>query len=207
MVRLIFTVEDSGLGMTTSKVNELLMIDSELSDEELKRLETNNVNMNTIKKLVAKLGGYFTIKSEVGKGTEIKVVVDQKTELEERIDASNYTGREKVLVATNDKSLKNQMINFLDKKDYTVDTSVYSNDVLDRIRLKEKYSYIFLDDSMDKRALEVLQELKKDSKFNTKVIVMIDKDLEIIKNDLIKDGFYEVILKDNINQELERVLK
>ena len=111
MARLIFTIEDSGLGMTTSKVNELLLQDSELSEEEIKRLETNNVNMNTIKKLVSKLGGYFTIKSEIGKGTEIKVVVDQKIEMEEKIDASNYTGREKVLVATNDKLLKNYLIN------------------------------------------------------------------------------------------------
>ena len=206
MARLIFTIEDSGLGMTTSKVNELLLEDSELNEEELKRLNTNNVNMNTIKKLVSKLGGYFTIKSEVGKGTEVKIVVDQKIVEQNKIDASNYTGREKILLATNNQSLKNQIIKILDKKDYTINTSAYSNDILDRVRLNNDYAYIFIDDSMDKRALEVLKELKNIPKFNTKVIVMIDKSLDIIKNDLIKDGFYDCIFKEEIDKELERIL-
>ena len=206
MARLIFTIEDSGLGMTTSKVNELLLNDSELTSGEIKRLETNNVNMNTIKKLVSKLGGYFTIKSEVGKGTDIKVVIDQKIDSKEIIDVSNYTGKDKILVATNDKSLKNYMSSILDKKGYNIDTSVYSNDILDRVRINNNYKYIFIDDNMDKRALEVLKELKNNSKFNTKVIVMIDASLNIIKDSLVKDGFYDCVIKENIQEELERVL-
>ena len=206
MARLIFTIEDSGLGMSTSKVNELLLQDSDLTENEIKRLETNNVNMNTIKKLVAKLGGYFTIKSEIGKGTEIKVVIDQKIDNSEIIDVNNYTNKEKVLVATTDKNLKNKIVINLDKRGYAIDTSAYSNDILDRVRLFDKYTYIIIDDDMDKRALEILKELKKNPKFNNKVIVMIDKSLELVKDDLIKDGFNDVIFKENIDKELERIL-
>ena len=206
MARLIFTIEDSGLGMSTSKVNELLLQDSDLTENETKRLETNNVNMNTIKKLVAKLGGYFTIKSEIGKGTEIKVVIDQKIDNSEIIDVNNYTNKEKVLVATTDKNLKNKIVINLDKRGYAIDTSAYSNDILDRVRLFDKYTYIIIDDAMDKRALEILKELKKNPKFNNKVIVMIDKSLELVKDDLIKDGFYDCIFKEEIDKELERIL-
>ena len=206
MARLIFTIEDSGLGMTTSKVNELLLNDSDLTNDEIKRLETNNVNMNTIKKLVSKLGGYFTIKSEVGKGTDIKVVIDQKTDSKEMIDAINFSEKDKILVATSDKSLKNHLTFLLDKKGYSIDTSVYSNDILDRVRISNQYKYIFIDDDMDKRALEVLKELKNNPKFNTKVVVMIDKSLNIVKDNLIKDGFFAVIIKENIEQELDKVL-
>ena len=81
-----------------------------------------------------------------------------------------------------------------------------SNDIFDRVRLKHDYAYIIIDDNMDKRALEVLKELKKNPKFNTKTIVMIDKSLTIIKDNLIKDGFNDYIFKENINEELERVL-
>ena len=35
---------------------------------------------------------------------------------------------------------------------------------------------------------------------------MIDKSLEIIKEDLKKEGFYDVLLKETVEQELERVL-
>ena len=69
-----------------------------------------------------------------------------------------------------------------------------------------EYEYIFIDDSMDKRAIEILKKLKTNPKFNTKVIVMIDKSLDIIKNDLIKDGFYDCIFKEEIDKELERIL-
>ena len=206
MCRLIFTVEDSGLGMTIDKVNELLLVDSELSDEEVKRLDTKNININTIKKLVNKLGGYFTIKSEVGKGTEIKVVVDQKIESDEKINFNNYSNVSKVLVASSNLEFTNHLLKIFDKRGYAIDTSAYSNDILDKVRLNNNYSYIFIDDAMDKRAIEILKELKKNPKFNTKVIVMIDKSLELIKDDLIKDGFNDVIFKENIDKELERIL-
>ena len=205
MARLIFTVEDSGLGMTTSKVNELLSVDSELTNDELKRLETNNVNMNTIKKLVSKLGGYFTIKSEVNKGTEIKVVVDQKI-ITDNINVNNFTNKDKILIATRNQELSHQLSYFLDKYGYAIETSIYSNDILDRIRLKEEFSYIFIDDDMDKRAIEVLKELKKDPKFKINVIVMLDKDLEMIKDHFISDGFTNYLMKDNVESELKRVL-
>ena len=206
MARLIFSIEDSGLGMTTSKVNELLLVDSELTNEDLKRLETNNVNMNTIKKLVSKLGGYFTIKSEINKGTEVKVVIDQKVVTDNKMNINNINTKSKVLIATKDNDLKQEMLNYLYKLGYDVETSIYSNDVIDRIRLNEKFDYIFLDDNMDKRALEVLKELNK-YKFKSNIIVIIDKDLEMIKDHLIKDGFSNYILKDNLEEELKRVLK
>ena len=86
------------------------------------------------------------------------------------------------------------------------DNEAYENDILDRVRLFEKYTYIIIDDDMDKRALEILKELKKNPKFNNKVIVMIDKSLELVKDDLIKDGFYDCIFKEEIDKELERIL-
>lgn len=206
MARLIFTIEDSGLGMTIDKINELLLVDTELSEDELKRLDTKNVNINTIKKLVAKLGGYFTIKSEVGKGTEIKVVVDQRIELDNNINLKNVSTNQKILLASSNNDLSNQMLKILNKRGYSIDTSTYSNDILDRVRLNDNYSYIFIDDAMDKRAIEILKKLKTIPEFNTKVVVIIDKSLDLVKNDLIKDGFYDCIFKEDINKELERIL-
>ena len=206
MARLIFTIEDSGLGMTIDKVNELLLLDNNLSEEELKRLETSNVNMNIIKKLVSKLGGYFTIKSEVNKGTEIKIVVDQRILSYKKIDVSSITGKEKVLIATSNQDLMSHLGNLLGKLGFDVEQSIYSNDILDRVRLEEKFDYIFIDDNMDKRAIEVLKELKKYSKFRSNVIVMLDADMDIIKDHFIKDGFYNYIMKDNIEEDLKRVL-
>ena len=103
--------------------------------------------------------------------------------------------------------LSHQLSYLLDKHGYAIETSIYSNDILDRIRLKEEYTYIFIDDDMDKRAIEVLNNLKSNFKFKTNMIVMIDKDLEMIKDHFIKDGFTNYLIKDNVESELERVLK
>ena len=64
MCRLMIDVADSGLGMSIEKVNDLLMLDEPLEEKEERRLETGDVDINTIKKIVSKMGGYFTIKSE-----------------------------------------------------------------------------------------------------------------------------------------------
>jgi len=207
MCRLIFTVEDSGMGMDTFKVNELLMLDENLTEDELSRLNTNNVNMNTIKKLVSKMGGYFTIKSEENKGTEVKIVIDQMIDLKNPINISNYLKQDRVLIASNDKEFLSGITKLVEEYGYSVENSIYANDVIDRIRLKEKFSYIFLDDNLDKRALEVLNELKKDANFKIPVIVIIDESMIIIKDHFIKDGFKDYIIKEKFNKDLERVLK
>lgn len=207
MCRLIVTVEDSGKGMSIDKVNDLLMIDEPLEEKDLKRLETNNVDINTIKKIVSKMGGYFTIKSEEEHGTEIKIVIDQRIEFDNTLKLNQNITKEKVLVAsTNSEDLKN-ITKLLEKKGYFVENSIYANDVIDSIRVKEKFSYIILDDMLDKRAFEILKELKKDKNFSVPVIVILDKDVEFIKDHFIEDGFSDYILKSNLVEDINRIFK
>ncbi len=207
MCRLMIDIADSGEGMSIDKVNTLLMLDEPLEEKELKRLETGDVDINTVKKLVSKMGGYFTIKSEEGRGTEIKIVIDQKIDISDDIVLDKYLKKDKVLIASLDMHFLKNISKLIQDKGYEVVTSIYANDVLDRIRIKEQFSYILLDDMLDKRALEILKELKTDNKFKTPVIVMLDKDTEFIKKHFIEDGFSDYILKSNLVAEIERVFK
>ena len=68
-------------------------------------------------------------------------------------------------------------------------------------------SYIILDDELDIRAYEVLKELKKESKFKIPVIIMIDKDVEFIKDHFVDDGFSDYIIKSDLKNELDRIFK
>ena len=207
MCRLIIEVADSGQGMSIDKVNDLLMLDEPLLEKEQQRLETGDVDINTIKKIVSKMGGYFTIKSEENRGSEVKIVIDQKMDMEGNIEFDKYLAKEKVLVASNNINFLNSLTKILREHGLDVETSMYANDVLDRVRVHEEFSYIFLDDSLDKRALEVLKELKKNPKFKTKVIVMLDKDTEFIKEHFIEDGFSDYLIKDKLLEEVNRILK
>ncbi len=207
MCRLMIEVADSGCGMSIDKVNDLLMLDEPLQEKEQSRLETGDVDINTIKKIVSKMGGYFTIKSEENRGSEVKIVIDQKMDMEGNIEFDKYLAKEKALIASNDMSFLNSLIKLIREHGLEVETSIYANDVLDRIRIQEEFSYIFLDDNLDKRALEVLKELKKNPKFKAKVIVMLNKDTEVIKEHFISDGFSDYLIKDNLLEEVNRILK
>ena len=207
MCRLIITVEDSGKGMSIDKVNELLMIDDPLTDKDLRRLETKNVDINIVKKIVSKMGGYFTIKSEEERGTEIKIVVDQRMANAKELEVNRFVKKDTILVSSSDTEYLKKVTKLLEKKGYHVENSIYANDVLDRIRLKENFSCILLDNMLDIRALEVLKELKKDVKFKIPVVVMLDKDMEFIKEHFLKDGFSDYLLKDNLVSEVNRLFK
>lgn len=207
MCRLLITIEDSGLGMSIDKVNELLLLDTPLNDDDYRRMETKNVDINIIKKIVSKMGGYLTIKSEEGRGTEIKIVLDQKIDNESQFEINKLIKKERILIASNDTEYTKNITTLLEKKGYHIENSIYANDVLDRIRLKENFSYIFLDDKLDIRALEVLKKLKEDKKFKIPVIISLDKDMEFIKDHFLEDGFSNYLLKDKVNEELNRLFK
>ena len=204
MCRIIFVVEDSGCGMSIDKVNYLLTIDEELNEEELKRLNTNDVNINTIKKIIKKMGGYFTLKSEDKKGSEVKFVLDQKIENPIKL---NLNSNNEILVASNNLELTNKIAKILENKDYIVDNSIYANDIFDKIKSGEKYKYIIIDDSIEERALPILNKLKSINGFKTPVIVILNDDTSFIKKHFLEDGFSDYILKSNIKEDMERIFK
>ena len=204
MCRLIIVVEDSGCGMSIDKVNYLLTIDEELNEEELKRLNTNDVNINTIKKIIKKMGGYFTLKSEDKKGSEVKFVLDQKIENPIKL---NLNSNNEILVASNNLELTNKIAKILENKDYIVDNSIYANDIFDKIKSGEKYKYIIIDDSIEERALPILNKLKNINGFKTPVIVILNDDTSFIKKHFLEDGFSDYILKSSMKEDIERIFK
>ena len=204
MCRLIIVVEDSGLGMPIDKVNYLLTLDEKLKEDEIKRLDTNDININTIKKIIKKMGGYFTLKSEDKKGSEVKFVLDQKIVNPIKL---NLNSNNEILVLSSDINLTNKIAKILENKDYLVDNSIYANDIFDKIKSGKKYKYIIIDDSIEKRALPILYELKNINNFKTPVIVILNEDTNSIKKHFLEDGFSDYILKNNIKEDIERIFK
>jgi len=54
-------------------------------------------------------------------------------------------------------------------------------------------------------AYSIFKELKKFKKFNTPVVVMINKDKEFIKEHFINDGFSDVIVIESFDNDIKRV--
>lgn len=200
MCRLIITIEDSGSGISISKINELLT-DKNITKKELDRLDTNNLSISLIKKIIKKMGGYFIIKSKVGLGTEVKFVLDQRIINDSN---NNIINNNKILVATSDINLFKSINKYLENN-YLVEKSLYGQDIIDKIRNKQEYKYILIDDNIDTRSLPILNKLKT---LNNKipVIVILDKDTSVIKKQFLKDGFSDYILKSNIDSDIKKLL-
>ena len=200
MCRLIITIEDSGCGISISKINELLT-DKNITKKELDRLDTNDLSISLIKKIIKKMGGYFIIKSKVGLGTEVKFVLDQRIINDSN---NNIINNNKILVATSDINLFKSINKYLENN-YLVEKSLYGQDIIDKIRNKQEYKYILIDDNIDTRSLPILNKLKT---LNNKipVIVILDKDTSVIKKQFLKDGFSDYILKSNIDSDIKKLL-
>lgn len=211
--RLIITIEDSGIGMNLDKVNELLSMEDELTNEDIKILDNMNLDFKVASKIIKLLGGHIVIKSEEDKGSEFIVSIEQrikkniKDDLDFDDDLSLF-GKKKVLVVDDQNNNLTEIVEYLKKYNIEVNTTMYGQDCIDRIMNKNKYDLILMGDEMKpKTGLNTLQELQKINKFKIPVIIMLDKNKDAIKEHYINDGFKDYILKRDLNKELDRIIK
>ena len=209
MCRLIITVEDSGVGMNIQQVNDILTIDKQLDEEDEKKLNKMDVDLNISKKIINIIGGSLMIKSEVDKGSEFIIVIDQKIAEEKKIKRDkNLNDDGTVLIMDDDLNLLYKEKKAFSNNSINAVGTMYGLDVINRIRVGEKYDYIILDDDTVKgSAKSVLDELKNISNFDIPVIVMLEKNKENIKEHYLEIGFSDYILKDNLENNIDDFIK
>jgi len=206
--RLIVTITDSGTGMDIDKVNEILG-STTLSEEDFEILDKVDVGTTMAHKIIKILNGTLIVKSEVGKGSEFLIIIDQKIKSDkDNISNDDYNRKNKILVV-NDKSneLKKIEQKLLDMN-YDVTTTLYGKDAIEKIKNKETFDVIIIDDEMNlKSAFDTLCELKKIKKFNTPVIITLEDNKKFLKEKYLEDGFTDYVLKENLDEEIKKVAK
>lgn len=211
--RFIFTISDSGSGMSVSKINNLLSKKVELSPEEFQKIDGLDLKIPVIIKILKLLGGSINIKSKENVGTSVVIVINQKIEYDSTElvlqDVQKYEigAKEKyqVLVADDTENL-GKIERLLTKYDVDVTPTLIGKDVADKIKSGDKFNLIIIKDEMKPNsAYSILKKLKEDPKFATPVIIMIGKDKEFIKEHFINDGFSDCIITDKIDTEIKRI--
>lgn len=211
--RLIISIEDSGCGMSIEKVNKLLDVTDNMTDEDLQILNNKNLNINIATKIIRLLGGQLIIKSEENVGSEFIIIIDQKINNEnnkEKIyDKYFYKANKKRVLLVNDKQRElNTISEYLEKYNIEVVKSMYANECLDRINNGQKFDLIISDDEMSPMTgINLLEKLKENQKLNIPMVILLDKNKESIKEHYLKDGFNDYILKENLKEELDRIIK
>lgn len=215
IARVIISVSDTGQGMDLGMINDILS--HEIGDEQYSLdNEKGILNLRDIKHIMPSLDGTFVIKSENGVGTTVSITINERiVNTEEReiakkiemYEESLNSGKRIMLIDDNANDLS-KIKKLLENKDSIVSASLFGRDVIDKITRNHKFDLILLDDEAGEyTAYEILKELKKNSNFDTPVIVMIDSNKEFIKLHYLKEGFADVILKEKIHSEIDRILE
>lgn len=212
--RIMITIEDSGVGTDIRLVNNIMDQDLELTEKDYLKMEKLDIDLPLAYKIIKSLGGTMYIKTGDIKGTEVTITLDQRIvkneeiSLNEKVDSYIKTRRntKKVLIVDDDEEEIRKIKHALERKNYDVVISMFGADAIDRVKNKEKYDIILIDDEMPlMNGINVVQEINK-LKNKGKEIVLLNKDKLFIAKHYLKDGFDDYIDKTNLIEEINKKL-
>ena len=214
--RLIINIEDSGIGMNSETINKLFASDGKSEEELIHSTGLIKFNLANARKLLSLIGGTIIVKSEVNKGTKVTIVIDQKkvedNEKELGLDvmekySNMYVSNKKILVVDDNESSLKIFSKMLTKENIKYEEVRSGKECLDKIRQKEKYDLILLDEKMEKlNGYETMKKLKQIRGFNIPVILTTLNPNVEINDEYLEYGFSGYLLKPFTKEDLFNVI-
>jgi len=210
--RLVITIEDSGKGIDIITINDIMDQELELTEKDRMKMEKLDVDLPLAYKIIKSLGGTMHIKSGEIQGTEVTITLDQHIVINEEIALNSKVdsyirtrkNTKKVLIVDDDEEEIRKIKHALERKNYDVVISMFGQDAIDRIKNKEKYDIILIDDEMPlMNGINVVEEINK-VKNKSKEIVLLNPDKLFIAKHYLKDGFDDYIDKSQLIEEINR---
>lgn len=194
IARLIITVEDSGVGISPDEMESIFY----KRKEEIDGSNIKN-NLYTARKLITLMGGTIIPNSNYGKGTIMKIVLDQKIA---DISSDKYVkyeiayDKKKVLLVDDNISTEKIIKKLIKDTNIELDYVSLGKEALDKIRNKEKYDLILLDEVMDPLdGMTVMKKFKDIRNFKTTVILLTRNNEYEYNEEYLKYGFSDYLLK------------
>ena len=211
IARLIITVEDSGTGM---KADDIIKVFNKKNDCNEDSLNLNN-NLYNAKALITLMGGTIIPSSIYGTGTTMKIVLDQKVakEADEKLDKyEEVYDKKKILLVDDNISTEKIVSKLLKDTNIELDYVSLGKEALDKIRGKEKYDLILLDEVMDPLdGVTVMKKFKDIRNFKTNVILLTRNNEYEYNEEYLKYGFSGYLLKpiskDKLFEIIDKYLK
>ena len=211
IARLIITVEDSGTGM---KADDIIKVFNKKNDRNEDSLNLNN-NLYNAKALITLMGGTIIPSSIYGTGTTMKIVLDQKVAkvFDEKLDKyEEVYDKKKILLVDDNISTEKIVSKLLKDTNIELDYVSLGKEALDKIRGKEKYDLILLDEVMDPLdGVTVMKKFKDIRNFKTNVILLTRNNEYEYNEEYLKYGFSGYLLKpiskDKLFEIIDKYLK
>ena len=222
IIRLIISVEDSGIGIKKENIEKLFTKFERLGVERETTTEGTGLGLAITKKLVEMMGGNVAVQSIYGKGSIFTLSIDQKivtgSELEKLIENEkneekpsdeviNASGKRVLVVDDNQLNLK-VAERLLKAYKCDIDFASSGSECITKIANGEKYDLILLDDMMPKMSgSETLVKLKEIDNFNIPVCALTANAITGMREEYLGKGFNDYLSKPIVKEELNRVIK
>ncbi len=219
IVRLIISVEDSGIGIKKEKIDKLFTKFERLDVEKDSTVEGTGLGLAITKKLVEMMDGKIVVQSVYGKGSLFTISLDQripkgeellkiKSQNVEKIEDKKVDVSNKKVLVVDDNNLNLKVAQrLLEKYNLDIDCVSSGSECINKIASGEKYDLILLDDMMPKLSgSETLIRLKEIESFKTPVVVLTANAISGMKEEYLKKGFDDYLSKPIEKDELNRVI-
>ena len=210
IARLIITIEDSGVGISPDEMDSIFY-------KRKEEIDGSNMKSNlfTARKLITLMGGTIIPSSIYGTGTTMKIVLDQKIVEEANEKYNKYESfydEKKILLVDDNISTEKIISKLLRDTNIKLDYVSLGKEALDKIRGKEKYDLILLDEVMDPLdGVTVMKKFKDIRNFKTNVILLTRNNEYEYNEEYLKYGFSGYLLKpiskDKLFEIIDKYLK
>ena len=189
--RLIMTVEDSGVG---------------IKSEDINKMKIGNKSLSKANKLITLMNGAMVVSSNYGMGTKVKIVLDQKIELNMNEDIVKYSeiyDNIKLLMIDDSESGIKIIEKLIKGSNIKMDFAMNGKECIEKIKTYNKYDIILLDEQLSQiSAMELIKKIKDIRNFDIPII-LLTKDNSYEYNDEFKKlGFSDYLLKPVKKEEL-----
>ncbi len=210
IARLIITIEDSGVGISPDEMDSIFY-------KRKEEIDGSNMKSNlfTARKLITLMGGTIIPSSNYGNGTTMKIVLDQKIVEEANEKYNKYESfydEKKILLVDDNISTEKIISKLIRDTNIKLDYVSLGKEALDKIRGKEKYDLILLDEVMNPLdGVTVMKKFKDIRNFKTNVILLTRNNEYEYNEEYLKYGFSGYLLKpiskDKLFEIIDKCLK
>lgn len=220
---LIFSVEDTGIGIKKGEINKMFELFVRLDERLNRSVEGTGLGMNITKRLVDLMGGEIKVYSEYGKGSVFTVIIPQfiRSRRGETIGAIEKRGvlrqhvgigfecpDARVLVIDDSKTNLIVAKALLRDTKAQITTGISGDECLDYV-IREHFDVIFLDHRMPGmdgvETLKRMQMLDNKSK-DAPVIMLTANALSDARDFYLRQGFSDFIAKPITEQSICQML-
>ncbi|WP_320173225.1 ATP-binding protein [Maridesulfovibrio sp.] len=217
--QILFTVEDTGVGIAEDKMNQLFQSFTQASEGYTRQYQGAGLGLSICKRLTELMGGTIAVESTVGEGTTFYLSIpftipDRKTFDREHYETEPETttsfGNYRILIAEDEKINRLYTKQYLEQQGFTVDTVTDGQQLLDKL-FYEDFNLVLMDVQMPvMNGIEATKAIRRgEAGAHNKRIPIIAITAYAMHGDreqFIKQGMNDYIAKPVDKEELYEVI-